>query len=161
MAAETLEWKESAMETHLAASMRASSSSEPTLLHPAIAWTGRALFALIFLLSGVAHMADVPGYAALMPPGAPFKGFWVVTSGLVELGGATLMLSNHRPRLGAWLIVLFLVPVTIVVHGGGIVSAATPEMRGIEVSFFLKGLAMTGAALIFTQVGVRAPTSRA
>ena len=35
----------------------------------------------------------------------------------MELIGATLIVANRSPRLGAWLIALFLVPVTIVVHG--------------------------------------------
>jgi putative oxidoreductase len=78
----------------------------------------------------------------------------VAISGVVELVGATMILFNRMPRLGAWLIVLFLVPVTITVHGVLMVNAPDETMRQIQLSFFLKGMTMIGAALVFTQLGV-------
>jgi putative oxidoreductase len=65
-----------------------------------------------------------------------------------------LILCNYRPRLGGWLIVLFLVPVTIVVHGSAMLTLADPIMRAVNVSMFLKGLAMIACALFITQFGV-------
>lgn len=109
---------------------------------------------MIFFLSGVTHFTDVAGYVRLMPEAIPFRPFWVMISGVVELAGATLVLLGIRPRLGAWLIVAFLVPVTFTVHGTGIVTAADEAMRGVQISMFLKGLAMTGGALLITQLGV-------
>jgi alkanesulfonate monooxygenase SsuD/methylene tetrahydromethanopterin reductase-like flavin-dependent oxidoreductase (luciferase family) len=47
----------------------------------------------------------------------PFRPFWVMISGVVELLGAVLILSNRMAHIGGWLIFIFLVPVTIVVHG--------------------------------------------
>jgi putative oxidoreductase len=123
--------------------------------HPAIAVTGRLLFTLIFFLSGVTHFTDVASYAALMPPAIPFHAFWVIVSGIVELAGAIMIAFDWKPRLGGWLIVLFLVPVTIAVHGVAMVSDPDARMRAIQLSFFLKGLAMTGCALLITQLGVR------
>jgi putative oxidoreductase len=125
------------------------------LLHPAVGIAGRAMFTLIFFLSGVTHFTDIPSYVRLMPETFPAREFWVVVSGLVELAGAVMILANRRPRLGAWLIVLFLVPVTVVVHGVLMVNAADEAMRQIQLSFFLKGVTMTGAALLITQLGVR------
>ena len=124
------------------------------LHHPAIGITARVLFTLIFFLSGVTHFTDVPGYARLMPEPVPFKAFWVIVSGLVELAGAVLVLLNRRPRLGGWLLVLFLVPVTFTVHGVGMFTAPDEQMGAIQLSMFLKGLAMTGCALFITQQGV-------
>jgi uncharacterized membrane protein YphA (DoxX/SURF4 family) len=121
---------------------------------PAIAVAGRVMFALIFFLSGITHFTDLAGYVALMPAAIPFRPFWVVTSAVVELAGAAMIVTNRRPRLGAWLIVLFLVPVTIIVHGVAMVSDPDARMRAIQVSFFLKGVAMAGAALLITQLGV-------
>ena len=79
----------------------------------------------------------------------------------MELVGATLIVTNRAPRLGAWLIVVFLVPVTITVHGVGMVTAPDTQMRGIQASFFLKGMTMAGAALLITQFGVKGPARRA
>ncbi|MGH7819697.1 MAG: DoxX family membrane protein [Candidatus Binatia bacterium] len=92
-----------------------------------------------------------------MPAAIPFRPFWVIVSAVVEIVGATLIVTNTYPRLGAWLIAIFLVPVTISVHGVAMVTAADPDMRQIQASFFLKGVTMTGAALLITQLGVRRP----
>ncbi len=123
--------------------------------HPAIGMAGRIMFTLIFFLSGVTHFTDLPRYVALMPAGIPFREFWVMLSGVVEIAGATMILTNSWPRLGAWLIAIFLVPVTITVHGYLMVNAPDEMSRQAQLSFFLKGVTMTGAALLFTQLGVR------
>ncbi len=123
--------------------------------HHAVTLAGRVLFTLIFFLSGVTHFTDLDGYTSLMHESIPFRGFWVLISGVVELAGASMILFNRSARLGGWLIVLFLIPVTFTVHGYGIIAAESPEMRAIQTSFFLKGLAMTGAALLISQFGAR------
>ena len=134
--------------------MNAPGANDVILLHPAIALSGRLLFTLIFFLSGITHFTGLADYVALMPAVIPLRAFWVMISAVVELIGATLVLSNRYPRLGAWLIVLFLIPVTITVHGTAMVTSPDAKMRAIQVSFFLKGLAMTGAALLITQTGI-------
>jgi putative oxidoreductase len=124
---------------------------------PRVAVTGRVMFTLIFFLSGITHFTNLNEYVALMPAVIPFRAFWVMISAVVELIGATLIVTNKYPRLGGWLIAIFLVPVTITVHGVGMVTAPDAQMRGIQTSFFLKGVAMTGTALLITQLGVRRP----
>jgi len=75
--------------------------------------------------------------------------------------GAAMVLLNVRPRLGGWLLVLFLVPVTIVVHGTAMLTLPDPVMRAVNVAMFLKGLAMIACALFITQFGVRSTIERA
>ncbi len=135
--------------------MDATAANDVVILHPAIAVTGRIMFTLIFFLSGITHFTRLNDYVALMPAAIPFRAFWVMISGIVELLGATLIVANKYPRLGAWLIAIFLVPVTVTVHGVGMVSAPDAQMRAIQTSFFLKGVTMTGAALLITQLGVK------
>lgn len=122
-----------------------------------IALAGRIMFTLIFFLSGITHFTDLASYVALMPEAIPFRPFWVVVSGVVELVGATMIVANRLPELGGWLIFLFLVPVTIVVHGVAMVTTPDPVMARIQTSFFLKGVAMAGAALLISQLGVMRP----
>ena len=129
--------------------------NDVAVLHPGIATAGRIMFTLIFFLSGIAHFTELDRFVALMPAAIPFRTFWVMSSAVVELVGAALIATDRSPRLGAWLIVVFLVPVTITVHGVGMLTAPDPQMQRIQTSFFLKGLAMTGAALLITQLGVR------
>ena len=135
--------------------MRDATANHPAPLHPGIAMVGRIMFTLIFFLSGIAHFTELADFVALMPAAIPFRPFWVMSSGVVELIGATLIVTNTYPRLGGWLIVLFLVPVTITVHGVMMITASDPQMARAQTSFFLKGVAMTGAALLITQLGVR------
>ena len=127
---------------------------------PAIAITARILFTLIFFLSGITHFTAMRSYIDLMPAAIPLRAFWVSISAVVELVGAAMILFNYRPRLGGWLIVLFLIPVTIVVHGTAMVTLADPVMRAVNVSMFLKGLAMIACALFITQFGVTAANAR-
>lgn len=134
--------------------MSARAARDVVVLHPAIAVAGRVLFALIFVLSGITHFTDMPTYVGLMPAAIPFRPFWVAISALVELTGAAMILLDTYPRLGAWLIVAFLVPVTITVHGVATLTTTDPQMQRIQTSFFLKGLTMIGAALLITQLGV-------
>ena len=122
--------------------------------HSSILVIARLMFTFIFFTSGVTHFTDVSGYVSLMHESIPFREFWVAISGVVELAGAALILFIKNPRLGGWLIFIFLVPVTIVVHGVLMVTATDPQMQGIQLSFFLKGVAMAGGALLITQLGV-------
>ncbi|MFZ0887099.1 MAG: DoxX family protein [Candidatus Binataceae bacterium] len=130
------------------------------IIRPAIGMAARILFTLIFFLSGVTHFTLMQSYIDLMPAAIPWRAYWVSISALVELVGAALILFNYRPRLGGWLIAVFLVPVTIVVHGTAMLSLPDPAMRAANVSFFLKGLAMIGCALFITQFGVRIEPGR-
>ena len=126
----------------------------------AIGITARILFTLIFFLSGITHFTSMSDYINLMPAPIPFRAFWVAISGVVELAGAAMILFNYHPRLGGWLIVLFLVPVTIIVHGTAMLTLADPIMRAVNVSMFLKGLAMIACALFITQFGVSPANTR-
>ncbi|MGC1342410.1 MAG: DoxX family membrane protein [Candidatus Binataceae bacterium] len=135
--------------------------SDLRITSPAIGITARILFTLIFFLSGVTHFTAMQSYAGLMPAAIPWRPFWVIISAIVELVGAAMVPFNYRPRLGGWLLVLFLVPVTIVVHGTAMLTLADPVMRAVNASMFLKGLAMIACALFITQFGVRTTPERA
>ena len=123
--------------------------------HAAIGIVARILFTSLFFLSGLTHFTNVPYYIDLMPDMIPFQTFWIYVSGVVELVGAAMILANWRPRLGAWLIVIFMIPVTFLVHGYEMLYADSEVVRAAQQAHFLKGLALTGAALLITQVGVK------
>ncbi|MEM7084485.1 MAG: DoxX family membrane protein [Pseudomonadota bacterium] len=114
----------------------------------------RFLFTVLFFLSGITHFTNIPYYVSLMPATTPYPIFWVFLSGIVELAGAAMILFNWRPRLGGWLLVLFLLPVTIVVHGYEMVHASDEVIRALQQAHFIKGFSLIGAALLITQIGV-------
>ena len=120
----------------------------------ALVLSARVLFTAVFILSGVTHFTNIPYYVELMPVEIPGSVFLVLLSGVVELAGALMILFNWRPRLGGWLLVMFLIPVTVLVHGYEMLYAEEEAMRLMQQAHFLKGLALIGAALLITQVGV-------
>lgn len=122
--------------------------------HVALTLFARFLFTSLFFLSGVTHFTNIPYYVSLMPATTPYPVFWVIISGVVELAGAAMILFNWRPRLGAWLLIIFLIPVTVVVHGYEMIHAEQEAMRAIQQASFLKGFTLIGAALLITQLGV-------
>lgn len=129
--------------------------AEPSLPnHAAITIVARLLFTSLFFLSGVTHFTDIPYYIGLMPADFPYPLFCVLISGVVELAGAAMILLNWRPRLGGWLLIVFLIPVTFVVHGYEMTHATDEVIRLLQQAHFLKGIALIGAALLITQLGV-------
>src|SRR2546426_12666117 len=111
--------------------MAVTEGDDVTLVHPAIAATGRMLFALIFFLSAVTHFTNLQQYVALMPAAIPFRTFWVMISAVVEVVGATLIASDRYPPLGGRLVGLFLVPVTIPRPARAVMTApALPSRAG-------------------------------
>lgn len=122
--------------------------------HQALTLLARLLFTSLFFLSGVTHFTNVPYYVGLMPESVPYREFWTVMSGVVELAGAAMILFNWIPRLGAWLLILFLIPVTFVVHGYEMLHAEGQAMRAIQQASFIKGFSLIGAALLIAQLGV-------
>lgn len=122
--------------------------------HPRLTLAARFLFTSLFFLSGVTHFTNSPYYVSLLPEAVPFPVALTLLSGAVELTGAAMILFNWRPRLGGWLLIAFLVPVTIVVHGYELVTETDPVLWALQQAHFLKGFALMGAALFITQVGV-------
>ena len=104
----------------------------------------RLLFAAIFLMSAPGHFqAGTIAYAAQQ--GVPFASVLVPLSGILALAGGLSVLLGWHARVGAWLLVAFLVPVTLAMHAFWTVS--DPTMRMFQQAFFMKNLAMLGGAL--------------
>jgi putative oxidoreductase len=53
--------------------------------------------------------------------------------------------------VGAWLLVLFLVPVTLMMHNFWAVK--NPMMAQMQMAMFLKNVTMLGGALLISQFG--------
>jgi putative oxidoreductase len=75
----------------------------------------------------------------------------VPLSGVVAIVGGLSILLGYRAKLGAWLIVLFLIPVTLMLHKFWLVT--DPMMAQIQMILFMKNVSMLGGALLITQFG--------
>jgi putative oxidoreductase len=111
---------------------------------------GRLLYSLIFVVAGFGHFTHQEiAYAAAQ--GIPFAGVLVPLSGIMAIVGGLSILLGFHGKLGAWLVVLFLVPVTFTMHNFWAVK--DPMMQQIQMAMFLKNISMLGSALFFTQIG--------
>ena len=115
-----------------------------------LALAGRQLFAVIFIIASAGHFtADTVASAAQQ--GVPMAGLLVPVSGLIALAGGLSLLFGYRARLGAGLLVLFLVPVTLTMHNFWAMS--DPMIFRIQLALFMRNVALLGGALLIARVG--------
>jgi len=111
---------------------------------------GRILYALIFVMAGPGHFsADTIAFAA--SKGVPLASFAVPLSGIIALTGGLSIMTGYRAKWGGWLLVLFLVPVTIMMHNFWAIP--DPAMAQMQQIMFMKNISMLGAALLIAHFG--------
>ncbi len=111
---------------------------------------GRALYALIFIVSVFGHFSSATIQHAAAH-GVPFATVLVPAAGLVALVGGVSVLLGYRARFGAFLLLLFLVPVTLVMHRFWGID--DPQLAELQRNMFLKNVSMIGAALLLMYSG--------
>ena len=109
------------------------------------ALVGRLLFSLVFLISGLTlfSAADI-GYAASQ--GVPLAAVLVPISGVLSVLGGLSILLGYKTRIGAAMIIVFLVPVTLVFHHFWTVT--DPGARSIQMVDFMKNISILGGSLM-------------
>ena len=83
--------------------------------------------------------------------GVPFASIVVPASGILALLGGVSILLGYRARFGAFLVLLFLVPVTVTMHRFW--GVADPQVAALQRVMFMKNLSMMGAALMLMYYG--------
>ena len=121
-----------------------------SIANASVVLLGRFLFAAIFLMSSFGHFSDKTiGYAASQ--GVPLAQIAVPISGLIALAGGLSILVGYKAKIGAWLLVLFLVPVTFMMHRFW--GIGDPQASQMQMIMFMKNISMLGGALLITQFG--------
>ena len=111
---------------------------------------GRILYSAIFLLSTPNHFSGkAVAYAAAA--GVPIPGVLVPLAGILALLGGLSVLLGYRAKLGAWLLVVFLVPVTLWMHRFW--GVADPQHAQMQMINFMKNLGLVGGALFVAYFG--------
>lgn len=117
---------------------------------PYVVLLGRVLFSAIFVMAGPSHFtANTIAYAA--GKGVPLAGLAVPLSGIIAMAGGLSIALGYRAKLGGWLIALFLVPVTVMIHDFW--AMADPNMAQMNQVMFMKNLSMLGGALLIAHFG--------
>lgn len=111
---------------------------------------GRFFYSLIFVLASFGH------FTRNSIDHAASQGVWlpeilVPLSGVMCLVGGLSVMLGYKAKLGAWILFLFLVPVTVVMHQFW--AFQDPIMAMIEKIMFMKNLSLIGAALLISYFG--------
>lgn len=115
-----------------------------------LAPVGRFFYSLIFILSGFRHFSsETISYAA--SSGVILPEILVPASGLMAIAGGVLILMGYHARLGALLLVLFLLPVTIVMHDFWTIT--DPQTAQMQMVNFMKNTSLLGGALLIFVLG--------
>ena len=127
---------------------RSASLADAGSISAPVVFLGRLLFVLIFLMAGFSHFAKATNRLRRVR-GCPDG----LSTG-AALGPACVLrlsiLLGYRAKIGAWLIVLFLLGVTPLHKFWGI---SDPMMQQMQMVLFMKNIAMLGAAMLITQFG--------
>lgn len=111
---------------------------------------GRILLAVIFLTSGIHKIMDPQGtqqYMAAMGM-TWLTGLFYVGAIVIELAGGLSLLVGYRTRAGAWLLVLFMIPTTLLFH----TNFADPN----QMIHFLKNVSIIGGLVYVATYGAGA-----
>lgn len=110
----------------------------------------RFIFSLIFLIAGFTHFSSGSvSYAA--SKGIPLPDVLVPVSGIIALVGSISVMLGIHARVGAVLLLIFLIPITFFMHDFWNIS--DPMIAQNEMSHFLKNLTMIGGALLIAFYG--------
>ncbi len=119
----------------------------PEQLYPWMHLIGRILFSMIFIGSGLNHLMQSKAMAQYAEmKGVPGAKPAVILSGLMILAGGIMVLLGWNRLIGAWLLVVFLVPAAFMMHAFW--KETDPMAKQNEMAHFLKTLALAGAALL-------------
>ena len=115
--------------------------------HPYSTLVGRILLGAIFLLSGINKIADPAGTQGYMVAMGMTWGTMLFYLGavLIEVGGGLSLWLGYWTRVGAALLIGFMIPTTLIFH----TNFADPN----QMIHFMKNLAMTGGLLYLATYG--------
>jgi uncharacterized membrane protein YphA (DoxX/SURF4 family) len=113
---------------------------------------GRIIFAVALMVLSAGHFTAteaIAGYAASKRTPAPKAA--VVFSGLVMWTGAILIALGWHRFIGAGLVILFFIPVTVKMHDYW--NDTDPSIKAINRVNFWKNVGLAGAALFVAAYG--------
>lgn len=122
-----------------------------TTLPKVASFLGRLVLGGFYLYYGVNNIVDfagMTGYAAFK--GVPLPTMAVIVGAILLIGGGLSLLTGYRPVLGIAALVVFLLPVTMLMHNYWTIT--DPQMRVIEQGLWMRNMALAGAALCLLAV---------
>jgi putative oxidoreductase len=107
-------------------------------------------FVSIFILTSIDQF-NAQSIAFAATKGVPFASIVVPFSGIMEIVGALSIIFGYRARIGALLLIIFLVPVTFIFHQFWTVQ--DPMAKQMDMINFFKNISIIGGAFIIAYFG--------
>lgn len=111
----------------------------------------RILMSSMFLWSGMLKIvaySTMAGYAA--SKGLPLAGIGVAVAAVIEILGGLALITGFHTRVAAWVLFVYLIPVTIVFHNYWTMQGAVRMDTQIH---FMKNLVILGGLLLLAHFG--------
>jgi putative oxidoreductase len=141
--------------THLHAHHRIHSVPSPTQKERSVSIVnhgamvlGRIFYSSIFILASFNHFTSSAVEMA-QDQGVPYASLLVPVAGIMALAGGLSILFAFKEKIGALLLMAFLIPVTIMMHNFWAVS--DPGLQQIQMGMLMKNVALFGAAVMIYQ----------
>lgn len=107
---------------------------------------GRIMISAIFLKSGIGKIFDFAGTQQYMAAyGMSWTAFFLVCAIILEVTGGLSILLGYKTRYGAFALLVFLIPATMIFH--------TKFSDQVQMIMFMKNLAIMGGLLMLASFG--------
>ena len=117
-----------------------------THLTKILSFVGRIVLGGFYLYYGINNFVDfagMSGYATYK--GVPMPELAVIIGAILLILGGLSLLTGYRPEYGIAALLLFLLPVTMLMHNYWTIT--DPQMRVIEQGLWMRNMALAGAGL--------------
>ncbi len=111
---------------------------------------GRLLFSIVFIIKGIGHFCPKM-IERVAETGVPMAHFLVPLWGVVALVGGLSLLLGYKAKIGAWMLVVFLIPVTFMIHTYWDKEAGM--LARMDMLCFWKNISLIGALLMLAYTG--------
>ncbi|EKV02752.1 putative membrane protein [Leptolyngbya sp. PCC 7375] len=108
----------------------------------------RVCLALIFLKAGINHLMGFSDFAGMLGQRLPLGSLVAAATITFQLLGSLSLLLGYKTKIGALLLVLFLIPASLMFHN----FVADPT----QINSFLKNLGLIGGLLMVIDAGAGA-----
>lgn len=108
----------------------------------------RICLSLIFFKAGISHLTGFGGFAAMLGQRLPLGGLLAAFTVIFQLLGSLSLLLGYKIKIGALLLIIFLIPATLMFHNF--------VVDGEQLNAFLKNVGLIGGLLMMIYTGAGA-----
>jgi len=105
----------------------------------------RICLSLIFLSAVYNHIVGFSGFVGFIGSKLPLAGLWAVGTIVFQLLGVLSLLLGYKTRIGATLLIIFLIPASLIFHNF--------LADGSQLNPFLKNVGLIGGLLMVIYAG--------